>query len=93
MIFHCARPTRGVRDRALREHRRSSGSIPPLIPPSSLAFSHRRVACLASHCARRTSTFLSCAFREHRRLTGYPPILPLTDPLPPVYDSPHLIRP
>jgi len=28
LIFHCARPTRGVRDRALREHRRSSGSIP-----------------------------------------------------------------
>jgi len=28
MIFYCARPTRGVLDRALREHRRSSGSIP-----------------------------------------------------------------
>jgi len=25
---YCARPTRGVFDRALREHRRSSGSIP-----------------------------------------------------------------
>ena len=32
MIFHCARPTRGVRDRALREHRRSSGSIPSSVP-------------------------------------------------------------
>ena len=32
MIFHCARPTRGVFDRALREHRRSSGSIPSLLP-------------------------------------------------------------
>jgi hypothetical protein len=31
MIFHCARPTRGVRDRALREDRRSSGSIPSSI--------------------------------------------------------------
>jgi len=28
LIFHCARPTRGVCDRALREQRRSSGSIP-----------------------------------------------------------------
>ena len=27
---NCARPTRGARDRALREHRRSSGSILPL---------------------------------------------------------------
>ena len=30
MIFHCARPTRAFSGRALREHRRSSGSIPPL---------------------------------------------------------------
>ena len=30
--LHCARPTRGVRDRALREHRRSSGSIPLSVP-------------------------------------------------------------
>jgi hypothetical protein len=29
-ILDCARPTTGVRDRALREHRRSSGSIPSL---------------------------------------------------------------
>ena len=28
LVFHCARPTRGGCDRALREHRRSSGSIP-----------------------------------------------------------------
>jgi hypothetical protein len=28
MIFHCARPTRAFLGRALREHRRSSGSIP-----------------------------------------------------------------
>ena len=32
MIFHCARPTRVVRDRALREHRRSSGLIPASVP-------------------------------------------------------------
>jgi hypothetical protein len=30
LIFHCARPTRGVRDRALREHRRSI-SLHPLV--------------------------------------------------------------
>ena len=31
-ILECARRTRGVRDRALREHRRSSGSIPSSVP-------------------------------------------------------------
>jgi len=31
LISHCARPTRGVRDRALREHRRSTGSPPTLV--------------------------------------------------------------
>jgi hypothetical protein len=28
LISHCARPTRGVRDRALREHRRSTSLFP-----------------------------------------------------------------
>ena len=44
MIFHCARPTRAFRGRALREHRRSSGSI-PLSPTQlfslSMAYSSR----------------------------------------------------
>ena len=31
LIFNCARPTRGVFDRALREHRRPSGSIPSTV--------------------------------------------------------------
>ena len=31
-IFHCARPTRAFGGRALREHRRSSGSIPSSAP-------------------------------------------------------------
>ena len=30
VIFHCARPTRAVLSRALREHRRSSSPFPPL---------------------------------------------------------------
>ena len=35
MIFHCARPTRAFLSRALRKHRRSSGSIPsPLCNPN-----------------------------------------------------------
>jgi len=64
LILECARPTRGVRDRALREHRRSSGSIPSSARaiPSTISFS--RVAWSILDCARRTSTFLSCAFRE-----------------------------
>jgi len=32
LIFHCARPTRAFSGRALREHRRSSGSIPSSVP-------------------------------------------------------------
>jgi hypothetical protein len=41
LIFHCARPTRGVHDRALREHRRSTGSIPaPSLPSSRLLWHH-----------------------------------------------------
>ena len=32
LIFPCVRPTRGVRDRAFREHRRSSGSITFSVP-------------------------------------------------------------
>jgi len=30
LVSYCARPTRGVRDRALREHRRSSAPSPPM---------------------------------------------------------------
>ena len=58
MISHCARPTRGVRDRALREHRRSTGLVPlfsearhvgclPHPPPTSLRprGRSRRVEC------------------------------------------------
>jgi len=40
LIFYCARPTKGVLDRALREHRRSSGSIP------SSVLRARRTVCL-----------------------------------------------
>ncbi len=32
MVSHCARSTRGVRDCALREHRRSTGFIPSSAP-------------------------------------------------------------
>ena len=108
-----------------------------MLPPSSLVFFHRRVACLASHCACPTRVFSDRALHEHRRPTdplplfSFPPplpprgvarlsftarvqrgpseaarcaskkdglmtplpFLPLTDPLPPVYDSRHLIRP
>ena len=39
LIFHCARPTRAFSGRALREHRRSSGSIP------SSVLRARRVRC------------------------------------------------
>ena len=40
MISHCARPTRGVRDRALREQGRSTGSIPhPLTHCSNADYS------------------------------------------------------
>ena len=98
---------RGVRDRALREHRRSSASIPFSVlrarrAPGHSSFQsfcypplrpHRRVACLASHCARPTRAFPGRALREHRRPTGHPPILPLTEPPLPGYDSPHPIQP
>ena len=37
LIFNCGRPTRAFPGRALREHRRSSGSIPPLALVSVIA--------------------------------------------------------
>ena len=70
-VLDCAHPTRGVRDRALREHRRSSGSI-----PSSVLRARRtpgRSLPIPSQGARSGSTgptwvpfppSYSCAFRE-----------------------------
>ena len=36
LIFLCARPTRAFQGRALREHRRSSGSIPSIARPCTV---------------------------------------------------------
>src|SRR4026209_2554001 len=100
MIFHCARPTSGVRDRALREHRRSSGSTPSPVceREGHLATPHFNLLVIPHfalkgssqtvlHCAHRTSTVLSCAFCEQEGWSGCaPPILPLTEPPLPGYD-------
>ena len=96
---------RGLLGRALREHRRSSGSIPSsVLPcahrtiymflPSSLVLPLLEGHPCWSKCGRRTRPFSGRAFREHRTNVGVlPPFSPLTDPPPPGYDRGYLIRP
>ena len=50
MVSHCARPTRGVRDRALREHRGPS-SLPSHAPSKLVCSLFREWDELISHCA------------------------------------------
>ena len=73
MIFHCARPTRGVRDRALREHQRSISPHP----------SSPDLACLSlwgqpgrSSNARVERAHSDRARSASRRRPGSPPSLP-----------------
>src|SRR6185295_19995282 len=85
----CAVPTRGVRDRALREHRESPGLPSSLFTLFPLAleghfafFMHSRGGGpMVLDCARRTRPSSGRAFREQKGLSGHP--LAALDPPPP----------
>ena len=103
MIFHCACSTRGVLDRALREHRRSSGSIPSSVlrarraPGRSLLNLLRaRIPGAQDQCECPSIPFIVCIPRAGGRL-GYPsPPTPCTstgDRLACPLLFPHVLNP
>ena len=73
MIFHCARPTRAFGGRALREHRRSSASIPSSVPGARDQHECHSFLTLYEqewHLAAPSSFFRERTLREQERLTG-----------------------